>query len=341
MVAELVACAIVVLAAAAEMLHVARCRRIAALSFGPKRQPARWAHAAPWLRVAALAALGWGLTTLLLLTPKVHRTAQIPDKDRKHILLALDVSPSMRLKDAGPNGDQSRMQRAADVLQSYFDRIGLAKYLVSVIAVYTEAKPVVVDTKDVEVVQNVLWDLPMHHAFSSGETDIFSGLTEAAKVAHPWKPHSTTLILISDGDTVPASGMPRMPASVSGVLVIGVGNPRKGSFIDGRLSRQDSSTLRQIAVRLGGVYHDGNSKHVPTTTIMDLAGGDSESKWVKLTRREWALLACTAGAVVFAFLPLLLHYFATTWRPGVKQPAMPQTSRNETSDSRQVESTVQ
>ena len=45
----------------------------------------------------------------------------------------------------------------------------------------------------------------------------------------------------------------RMPASVAGVLVVGVGDPQAGMFIDGHQSRQDVSTLRQIAARLRGV----------------------------------------------------------------------------------------
>ncbi len=37
----------------------------------------------------------------------------------------------------------------------------------------------------------------------------------------------------------------------------------------------------------------------------------------RLTRREYALIACAAGAAVLALLPLLLHLLGTSWRPGV------------------------
>ena len=115
--------------------------------------------------------------------------------------------------------------------------------------------------------RNIFGDLPMHHAFAVGKTDLFSGLAEAAKIAHPWQPRSTLLLMLSDGDTVPATGMPKMPASIADVLIVGVGDPRQGSFIDGRMSRQDASTFRQIAARLGGIYHDGNTKHISTATL--------------------------------------------------------------------------
>ncbi len=320
MIAELITCVVIVLAVGAEMLHVLRVRRLAPLAFGPSRQPVLWAYSAPMWRVAAIGALCWGFVTLLILPPKVHMGDEIPENKRKHVVLVLDVSPSMRLQDAGPSHEQSRMQRSADVLESYFDRVGIGKYRISVVATYNGAKPVLIDTTDVEVVRNALTDLPMHHAFVAGETDIFAGLEEAARIARPWQPRSTTVILISDGDTVPATGMPRMPASVSGVLVVGIGDSRSGSFINGRQSRQDASTLRQIAARLDGFYHNANEKHVATATLEALSGGDSESVWEALTKREWAIIACTLGSLIYAFLPMLLHYAGTMWQPGVRQP---------------------
>ena len=195
------------------MLHGQRIRRIAALAFGPDRRPAVWASSAPLLRVASLTALSWGLLTLIDIDPKVHKGEVLADGDYKHVMMVLDVSPSMRLEDAGPEHDLSRMKRARVVMESFFKRVPMEQYRVSVVAVYNEAKPVVLDTKDIDVVRNILGDLPMHYAFVPGETDLFTGLKEAIKLAKPWQPDSTTLILISDGDTVPATGMPKMPAS--------------------------------------------------------------------------------------------------------------------------------
>jgi Ca-activated chloride channel homolog len=316
--AELAAVATAILAAAAESLHARRSRRLARLAFGPDRRPAAWARLAPILRVVALAALCWGLVTLLELPPKVHVAGAIPDSQRRHVLIVLDVSPSMRLKDAGPNVDQSRMKRASAVMESFLDRVPVDLYLLSVVACYNGAKPVVVDTKDLEVVRNIFGDLPMHYAFPVGKTDLFSGLTEAARIAHNWQPRSTLLLMLTDGDTVPAVGMPRMPASIGDVLIVGVGDPRQGTFIDGRMSRQDASTLRQIAARLGGTYHDGNAKHISTATIKNLTVIPRKGVFDRLSRREYALIACAVGAMVVAFLPVLLHYLGTRWRPGVR-----------------------
>ncbi len=317
MVAELASCAVLILAAAAERLHALRCAKVAYLAYGPAARPAPWARVAPFLRVAALVGLTWGMVTLLLLPPHAHKIGEIPERDMRHLLLVLDVSPSMRLEDAGPEGKQSRAKRAAVLLRSFFERVPMDVYRTSVVAVYSEAKPVVVGTRDLEVIRNILEDLPMHHAFPSGRTNIFAGLEEAAKLAHPWRPGSATLVLVSDGDTIPPTGMPKLPASVAHVLIVGVGDPHSGRFIAGHQSRQDASTLRQLAVRLGGTYHNGNEKHLPTDLLRSIAFAGGGGVLERLTRREYALLSCGLGGAVLALLPLLLHMAGTRWRPGV------------------------
>ncbi|MEM7309208.1 MAG: VWA domain-containing protein [Planctomycetota bacterium] len=303
----------------AEALHARRVRRVAALVFGPSRRPAGWARTAPLLRTAAAAALAWGLCTLFYITPKTHTASGdelLRDSEYRHVLLVLDVSPSMRLEDAGPSAIQSRMQRARDVMDSFFDRVPLEQYRISVVAVYNGAKAVVEDTTDVEVVRNILGDLPMHYAFPSGKTKLLDGLEAAAKLARPWNPRSTILVLVSDGDTVPAQGMPKMPASIDEVLVVGVGDPVSGKFIDGKQSRQDVSTLRQIATRLGGSFHNGNERHLSSSLIGDLTDLGDGGLLERLSRREYALLCCGLGAGLLALLPLALHLFGTRWRPG-------------------------
>lgn len=316
MVAELVAIIIVALVAATELLHQKRVRRVARLAFGPSQRPRIWARSAPILRTIALGALVWGLTTLLLIAPKVHAEAKVDKSKLRHLVLLLDVSPSMRLEDAGPNKKQARAARAADLLESFFKRSG-AQFKTSVVAFYTGAKPVVIDTTDMEIVRNILNDLPMHYAFNVGETDLFVGLEEVAKMAHPWNPNDATLIVLTDGDTVPPIGIPRLPASINHTLLVGVGDPRVGKFIDGRQSRQDVSTLRQVSIRLGGVYHNGNEKQISTDTLRLVSGQARTGKFLALSRREYALIACAAGGTIYAVLPLLLAVFGTAWRPGV------------------------
>jgi Ca-activated chloride channel family protein len=315
-----------IVATAAETIHARRLHRLGRLAFGPSSKPRPWARWAPALRVAAIAALGWGLATLAILVPKVQAAEVLPDNQRRHLLIVLDVSPSMKLVDAGPDLKQSRTKRASDLMTSFFRRVPIEQYLISVVACYNGAKPVVVDTKDMEVVRNIFDDLPLNYAFKAGKTDLFSGLEEAFKIAQPWQPKSGLLVLLTDGDTVPTSGMPRPPDSIRDVLVVGVGDTRQGRFVDGHLSRQDAGTLRQIATRLKGTYHDGNIKHVPTDLLVRLALIPRKSPFEQLTLREYALIACGLGASTLALLPVLLHAFGTGWTPGVPA-ARPAASR--------------
>lgn len=324
----LLALAALVLATGAEWLHLGRVRSVAALAFGPAKKASPVGRIAPLIRIAALGMLVWGLSTLLLLPPVAHRSTirEVEPKERQHLLLVLDVSPSMRLHDAGATGKESRMDRARAVLSSVIARTAHDKMHTSVVAVYNGAKPVVEETRDLEIVNNIMNDLPMHHAFQSGKTKLFDGLGEAAKIAAKWPRGSATLILISDGDTVPSTGMPKMPASIGGVLVAGVGDPVKGSFIDGRHSRQDGTTLRQIATRLGGEYHDGNARLVPTATLQRLGtlSVDGDARLPGL--RELAMALTAIGSSALAGLPLLLHFAGSRWNPGPRRAAVPKSA---------------
>ena len=317
--AEIVAILVLVLTFAAEALHLRRTARIASLAFGASRKPRMWAYASPFLRTFAMVALAWGLTTLLIGKPKSFRPeGSVQPGKEQHLLILLDVSPSMRLEDAGPSKKQARKDRARDIMRSLFERIPADQYLVSVIAVYNGAKPVVVDSRDLDVVDGVLADLPLYQAFESGQTRLLDGLTEGAKIAKPWNPASTTIIMLSDGDTVPPQGMPAMPASVGNVLIVGIGDTLQGSFIDGRQSKQDVFALRQIATRLRGTYHDGNERHLPSELVAEVANRGENNMKEPWGRREYALLMIGLGGFCLSLLPVLLEHFGTSHLPGIR-----------------------
>lgn len=309
---------VVVLATLAEWLHWRRCRRIARLAFGPNGRPRDWARVAPGLRVIACGALTWGLLTLLQIGPRAARSDLIPEGGYRHLIVALDVSPSMQLKDAGPDGKQSRAQRAGDVLTSLLNRIATDQVRVSIIAFYTDAKPVVVDTFDLEVVKNALNDLPLDLAFDVGKTKLFDGVRGAADLARPWKPDSTTLVVVSDGDTLPDTGAPELPRSIQRVVIVGLGDARSGRFIDGHQSRQDAPTLRQLASRLRGDYVDANEKHLPSSLLVSLSNTLPLRDTHERGRRELALAAIALGAVLLAGLPVALALAGCAWQAGVR-----------------------
>jgi Ca-activated chloride channel family protein len=311
------AAVVLLLAAAAEALHYPRVRRAAPLAFGPARRWLALAAVAPAIRAVAAGAAAWGLTVLALLPPKSHRLNEILPGEYRHLVLVLDISRSMTVEDAGRDGKQPRRERAADLIQSFFGRVEAERYKTTVVAFGKEAKPVVVDTVDREVVRNILSDLPLRHAFKPGDTDLFAGLEEAAKIAKPWPPGSAVLVMVTDGDTVPATGMPKMPASIgSNVVLVGVGNPTTGKSLGGHTTRQDVSTLRQVANRLNGVYHDGNDKHLSTELVSKIDERTRPRHADRWTAREYALVCVGAGAGVLAVLPAVLGLVGTGWNPG-------------------------
>jgi Ca-activated chloride channel family protein len=288
-----------------EWRHARRCRRLAYLAFGPAGRPRAWVTAAAPLRVLAVGALCWGLIVLLR-TDRAPWNPADAARDKavpfRHLMIALDVSPSMQLTDAGPAGAQRRAERARDVVHSILDRIDLDLTRVSIVAFYTEGRPVVIDTFDPEVVANILDDLPLEHAFTPGKTNLYEGVKAAGEAARIWPAKSATLLVVSDGDTLPAKESPVLPAAFGGALVLGVGDPYHGLYIDGHTSRQDGDSLRELALRLGGQYFDTNLRHVPTA---DLAVFD---RWLPLSphndagTREWAIGATMGGAAALVAL---------------------------------------
>ena len=306
------------LAAGAELLHSRRIRRVRHLAFGPRGRFSAAVRAIPVLRTLFFAALAWALTTLLLLNPKAHRSevTEVDSRDRRHLLVVLDVSPSMKLKDSGESAGITRTERASRLVESLLKRTTDNKLHISLVAVYNGAKPVVEESRDLEVILNFLDGMDMSSVFPVGKTQLLTGFEEAARIARKWPANSATLLLVSDGDSVPASGMPKMPPSIGGVLVMGVGNPTKGSMIDGRQSRQDVGALQQIASRLGGQYHDGNVRHVPSAALDKLGSLKTNEDGLKLTLREYALITAVASGLGLALLPVFLHFFATPFQPG-------------------------
>src|SRR5687768_2612690 len=121
----------------------------------------------------------------------------------------------MDLSDAGDKKDEMRSKRAGMVLMSVLERVSLEQARVTIVAFYSSAKPVVIDTKDPAVVKNIVDDLPLDYAFDPGKTQILGGIEEAFAIAKPWREKSTTFILVSDGDTVPYTGMPAVPPAIA------------------------------------------------------------------------------------------------------------------------------
>jgi len=83
-----------------------------------------------------------------------------------------------------------------------------------------------------------------------------------------------------------------------------------------------------LTVGLGGTFHNGNENHLSTGLLNKLTKTGTSSKLEQLTRREYALICCGLGAMIYAFLPLLLHYLGTRWNPGVPRQVAANSRNN-------------
>ena len=303
----IIAFAVLVIVGIAEWLHARRVARVARLAFGPSGRASTWTIVVPPSRTIAAALATWGLMFLVTYDP-----IEIDRKPAKiasnHLLVLLDVSPSMQLKDSGAEAQGiSRAKRAGEVVQAVLDRLDMENTRISIVAFYTDALAIVQDTFDKEVIRNALDGLPMYTAFESGPTDLKKGLVKAFEIARLWPADSATLLIVTDGDVAP-SVPSAIPSSIADTIVIGLGDPVKSTNVNGHSSRQDTMGLRQLSTRLGGFYHDGNRKHLPSDVVNSLTmiapsvGGN----W---SERDLALFAIGLGCSTLAFVGPLLTFF--------------------------------
>lgn len=306
--------ALLVLAASAlaEVLHGRRVRVAARLAFGPEGRARRWTVVAPFLRCLSLAAFAWGLavTWQLHQAAKDGRPAATAEPTR--LVFVADLSPSMYLKDAGPEGKVTRQQRMREEVEAVLMRVG-GDLRYGVVGFYTEARSVVMDARDPELVRNVFDGLPVQYVMKPGSTDLGAAINAAVRLVAPLPEQTVRLVVFTDGDTVPLQPILPRPKSVKDVLVLGVGDPRKGTFIAGHQSRQDAEVLAGVARALRGAYHDVNEKHLPTDALGDLVRRTPPRK-SGLDLAAWAVLAMVLGAATLALLPVALQYFGTSWK---------------------------
>ncbi len=313
-----------VLAALGEVLHARRIRRIGSLAFGAAGRPRRWTKVVPLLRVAAVAAIAWSLVTLVSFDNR-KRESRLGNNVERHLVVMLDVSPSMLLRDAGESGDLTRNERASEVLKSVLDRLPDDHIRFTAAGFYTEARMLVEKCQDRELLLHLASGTPFHVTYKPGKTDILSSVNQTGEFIKDLPRKSTTLLILSDGDSLPPTGLKPLPSAVAQVVVVGVGDPARGTFIDGHQSRQDTANLGQLARRLGGRYHDCNFRPLSREALEFLTSeGSTSSKW-RIDRRLIALLLLAGSAAMLCLLPLLLDVFGSPWRhrPAAVTPPQP------------------
>ncbi len=315
------------LAALGEWLHARRTRRVARLAFGHGAMPRAWARAAPALRVAGLAAAVFGAAILAAHDPRA--VEQEPSaRASKQVLIALDVSPSMLIEDAGPEAERvSRSRWAGTLVQGVLDRLNMKETRITLVAFYTDAVTVLEDSTDKEIISNLFDGLQLHVAFDPGPTDLRAGIDAALEIARPWARDSTTLVVVSDGDASANLGSIRLPPAIADAIVIGVGDPGRATVISGHSSKQEVTSLRALAAQLGGHYHEGNRLNLPSR-VLDGLTMISPSPGERVGMRDLALICVGAGCSVTALVgPLLMLAGTPRHRTRTRDARAPATGR--------------
>jgi Ca-activated chloride channel family protein len=307
------------LVAIAEMLHARRVARVGRLAFGPEERPRPWTRIVGPIRSIALGAFAWALVTIILLSTGYFSAPPEPiGAHTRHLVFIADLSPSMYLADAGPGGDEARRARMAEVVSGVLDRVG-GDLTFSIIGIYTDALPVVLQVRDRAVVRNVFDGMPLTYAMGPGQTDLGTSISKSMELIAPFREKSTTVFICTDGDTTPLAVPIAAPRSVVKTTVLGVGDTEKGTFIDGHQSRQDAGMLRAIASSLNAEYININKRHVPTSALSDLVVRPPSGNAWSLIDISIAVMGVTG--FILAFIPVAQQYAGTGWR--VRSVGMP------------------
>lgn len=308
-----------VIATVGEWLHARRVARTGRLTFGSAGAPRAWTKAVPFLRVPALASLVWALATLGSYDHSLRGGGDDPASKRRMLVL-LDVSPSMYLTDAGENGTEARRVRGYKVLKSILDRMPDKNVLYTVAGFYSEARLMVKDCRERGVVLHFAGETPFALTFDPGKSDLLKSLNKAGDLVKEHPAKTTTVLVISDGDSVPPKGLNPMPSSVDKIYFLGVGDTGRGVSIDGHVSRQDKESLSQLARRLGGEYHNCNRMRVPDAVLDAIATRAAAEGPMQIDRRLFALLVAVVSAALIGLLPIALEYAGAPAAPRRPKP---------------------
>ena len=96
-------------------------------------------------------------------------------------------------------------------------------------------------------------------------------------------------------------------------IIVGVGDPVRPTMISGHRSTQDTQSLKLLADKLKGLYHQGNNKHLPSQ-VLDRLTMIRPRIGEGLGLRELALLLTGIGGSLLGIVGPLLVLFGRSHR---------------------------
>ncbi len=289
----------------AETFHARRIARASGLLQANSARPAAWTRRLPHLRTALAALLAWALALLAQAPPSLSQERGAPRE--RHLVVLLDVSPSMLIRDAGEAGTETRAARAAHLLTDLLNRIPGSGVRHTLAAFYDAPQLLIQNSTDRNLLQYMASELPLHILYKPAKTDLLQSLNQLPALLPEMPYRSASLVVFSDGDTVAQTGLHPLPNAFTEVLVVGVGKVGGGTFIDDHNSQQDAASLGTLARRLKGRYADCNQRPLPADALAELRApersrGLLDEDWIRLAK----VLAVVASAG-FCLLPLCLQ----------------------------------
>jgi Ca-activated chloride channel family protein len=316
------------IAGGAEFMHARRIQATVPLLHANHASPAPWTHHLPWIRTVCVALLAGALSILFHASDSTQHGKTQPRE--RHLVALLDVSPSMLIRDAGKSGGESRAERAARILTELLNRCPGDHIKMSLIAFYTEPKPLVQATTDRNVIRYMASELPLHILFKPGKTDLLKSINLTPKIIPELPYRSASLLVLSDGDAISNTGLNPLPKCFDEALFVGVGRTSGGTFIDDHNSRQDNASLASLARRLRATYLDLNQNQLPLNTLPNLTLPSSSSPLSMDRLVPLAKVVTALTSSVLSLIPIALAHFGTISRnrnQQTRQSWMPQTTR--------------
>jgi Ca-activated chloride channel family protein len=209
--------------------------------------------------VAALSGPRWGLR----IVPEYRRGLDVA--------LALDISRSMELEDTGLSRDMelgdislSRLERAAEIGRELVENMGGVRFGVAV----SRGRGVLAVplTGDTEAALSFLAAAGASALTGSG-TDLETLVDAAADAFTDFFPSRRVIVLFSDGEALSGSlneAVDRAMLREITLAAVGIGSDGGAPLpFEPVISRRRPETLRNAAIKSGGIYIDGNSAEAP------------------------------------------------------------------------------
>ena len=256
MVIKIIGIGIGAIVAISEVRHSRVARRVTQLGWNARAWESLCLRFVAVGRSIAFIGSIWAVTNLVSL-PAVPSPSQQNDslELREHIIILVDVSPSMLLMDGGIDKSQVRLTAATDYLDKLLVSSCVEDQLYSLWTCYDELIDYVDATPDKNVVRNFLLNdrfftthmrSTIDGPSAARETNLVKCIRSAFEKVKERPRGSVTFVLLTDGDCEGLGERIPTPKSVDAFHVLGVGS-LEGCRIGARYSKLNRTGLQEFA----------------------------------------------------------------------------------------------